>query len=1436
MKIKNNFVKQNPFHPNRGRCVALSLLLAGVCASLWFWLPKPENDLAGGAAGEQPGAAAPLAATATLPPGKAGMGVAVSPSTSAPAQQQQHQGQKQSLQALPQTEQQSLWTAFHAARRVVQPLTEYESSLPQNAGVRYFAANPGQKLNARFLDGAVRIESGRGGKWAATLSYAGGQTSPVAKGDRVEFEHPDGVTEWYVNRAEGIEHGFTVSNRPEQAGKTGELRVPVTLAGLSARAVVATDGNAPLQAVEFFDADCDAAVLRYDKLKVNDANGRELPARFAVTGSSVTILVADAGATYPVTIDPLITSQEAQFLPESDPDGATGDWFGYSVALSGDTALIGAYGEDTSAGSAAGSMHVFVNSGGVWRHQAKLTPNDPAAGDYFGFAVALEGNTALVGVHGDDNGAGTDAGSAYVFVRSGSAWSQSAKLLAGDAGAYDYFGYSVGLSGNTAIMGAYGDDTVAGTEAGSAYIFVKSGSVWTQQAKLTANDGGFADYFGYAVALEGEIALAGAYGDDTAAGSEAGSAYVFVRSGAVWSQQTKLTASDAATGDYFGSAVALEGNTVLVGAHGDDTAAGGNAGSAYVFVASGTNWSQQAKITANDGGLADYFGYAVALKGDTAVIGAYGDDTAAGTEAGSAYVYVRNGTNWSQQAKLTASDGATGDYFGFALALEGNTLLVGVHGDDTPAGGGNAGSAYVFVRSGTNWSQQAKLEAGDGASSDSFGYSVALEGNTALLGTPWDDTAAGFYRGTAYVFVRSGTVWNLQKKLTASDAASIGFFGTSVALSGETALVGAGNADNSYFLTGSAYVFIRSGTNWSQQAKLTANDGLDGDHFGNSVALSGNTALVGAYRAGVNDTGAAYVFVRSGTTWSQQTKLTVGDAAANDYFGSSVALEGDTALVGSYNDYTGFAYSGSAFVFVRSGTVWSQQAKLIPSDAAGGDRFGCSVALSGDTALVGAYWDNSPSSDAGSAYIFTRSGTTWSQQAKLTASDAANNDYFGYSVALSGNTALVGAYGDDTAAGSDAGSVYAFVRTGTAWSQAAKQSSSDAAFNDYFGYSVALSSDTALVGVRNDDTPTGYDTGSVYVFRLDFSPDLAVEETGNTLTNGVSIQYGTNEVGFVSVTKTFILRNFGGSNLVLSSFTPSGTSGAHYSFNTNGMTFSILPGSNTSFSVTYAPVSAGTHPHTLSITSNDPDQPVFTINLTGTGVDLDPGLVLYFPPPDVGGVGFGNVLVGTSSSRTLVISNTGPGILAISNLVASAGPVQYLQIDNSYTDTLVGAGGTTSVNFIYTPTNAGTHQLTMDLESNDLGGLEQFLLTGQAFFPEGDADGDGLNDFAELQLAPLGFHWQTNNASLVSILYSNAYTAGLFTQAELQGLAVNSPLLSRSVNGLFKLTIGVQKSTNLINFTLFPMTAPQTSINATGQLEFEFTSPDGAAFYRLEAK
>jgi hypothetical protein len=315
----------------------------------------------------------------------------------------------------------------------------------------------------------------------------------------------------------------------------------------------------------------------------------------------------------------------------------------------------------------------------------------------------------------------------------------------------------------------------------------------------------------------------------------------------------------------------------------------------------------------------------------------------------------------------------------------------------------------VFVRSGGIWSQQAILTPSDGSANDLFGQYLAISGSTVVVGVPAKNSNAG----VAYVFVRSGSIWSQQAELAASDGAAGDYFGWSVAISGSAMVVGA-IGKNSF--TGAAYVFVRSGSIWSQQAELTPSDGSFGESFGSSVTISSSTVVVGAIGKNLNN-GAAYVFVRSGSTWSQQAELTASDPTGTDYFGTSVAISGLTVLVSApYKDST----TGAAYVFVNSGGIWSQQAELTASDAAAGDYFGWSVSIFGSTAVLGS--PQKGPQHAGAAYVFVNSGGIWSQLTKVTPSDTSAKDHFGWSVSLYRSTAVIGAPGH----GSN-GTAYVFV-------------------------------------------------------------------------------------------------------------------------------------------------------------------------------------------------------------------------------------------------------------------------------------------------------------------------------------------------------------------------------------------------------------------------
>jgi len=381
---------------------------------------------------------------------------------------------------------------------------------------------------------------------------------------------------------------------------------------------------------------------------------------------------------------------------------------------------------------------------------------------------------------------------------------------------------------------------------------------------------------------------------------------------------------------------------------------------------------------------------------------------------------------WTQEAKLLADDAERGDTLGVCVGLSGSTAIVGAPGRDD--NGVTSGAAYIFRKSGSGWQQTAKLIPADNVEYDHIGAGVDVFGSKAILGA-YGDGDRGEMAGAAYIFEDNGSGWQEVAKLTASDGAAWDYFGQSVALSGSRAIVGSWRDDER---TGSAYVYEDTGVGWTQVAKLTASDGAAYDEFGQSVAIDGSRALVGAYHAdaGAQDTGAAYLFEDAGSGWQQVAKWTNSDAVAFDNFGRSVDLDGSTAIVGAYGDDDFGHLSGAAYIFRDTGSGWEEVAKLTASDGAAYDYFGKSVALSGSMAVIGAEGDDDNGEDSGSAYVFQDTGAGWVEIAKLLPADSKVDDYFawggyGAGVDISGSTVIVGNHSDDEN-GPAAGAAYIF--------------------------------------------------------------------------------------------------------------------------------------------------------------------------------------------------------------------------------------------------------------------------------------------------------------------------------------------------------------------------------------------------------------------------
>ena len=375
------------------------------------------------------------------------------------------------------------------------------------------------------------------------------------------------------------------------------------------------------------------------------------------------------------------------------------------------------------------------------------------------------------------------------------------------------------------------------------------------------------------------------------------------------------------------------------------------------------------KITASDASTSSFFGKSVAIFGDYAVVGAYIDDEQ-GTFAGKAYIFKRSDTSWTEEVILLPAEVTNGDEFGISVAIYGDYAIVGARWDDD--NGDNSGSAYIFKRSGTTWTQEVKLLASDGVAGDLFGHSVSIFGDYIVVGANGDDDN-GDASGSAYVFKRNDTTWTEEAKLLASDGLIFDDFGYSVSLYGDYAIVGAKGHDELGNGSGSAYMFMRSGTTWTEQVELLASDGTLFDYFGYSVSLSSDHALIGAEGESDNGSGAGavYLYNLTDSTLTGEVKLLASDGAAGDGFGSSVSISGDYILVGAWEDDDSANASGSAYLFNLSGTGWIEVDKFIAFDGAATNWFGESVSISGDYAIVGANGHSDNGGSSGAAYLYT---------------------------------------------------------------------------------------------------------------------------------------------------------------------------------------------------------------------------------------------------------------------------------------------------------------------------------------------------------------------------------------------------------------------------------------------------------------------------------
>lgn len=554
-------------------------------------------------------------------------------------------------------------------------------------------------------------------------------------GRRVERHFGPNLTEWYVNHDRGLEHGFTVAERPAGAGELVvelELTTALTpsLTG-DLRTLLLADSNG-------------AMLARYAGLVAFDADSADLDARFELNGDVLRIRIDDDNARYPLTIDPIV---QTGYIKASNTDAD--DLFGSSVAVYGNTLVVGALNEDGASG--------------------------------------LNGNQSSNGL--------SNAGAVYVFVFDGSTWAQEAYIKPTSRGVDDRFGTSVGIYENRLVVGSPGDDSAAALvggnsgdnsrmNSGAAWVFERSGSTWSQVAYLKGPDPDVSDDFGRSVAIDGEYIVVGADDEDSAvtgvngnsfnnSSSRSGAAFVYRRLVTGWSYDSYLKASNTGANDEFGKDVDISGDTIVVAAWREDSDANGSggdqsdnsatdAGAVYVFVNGVSGWTQQAYLKATNSDANDLFGASVAIDGDRLVVGAPFEDSAAtgvnGNQAdnslgsGAAYAYARSGTSWFAQAYLKPDAGDTSDLFGWDVAISSGLIAVGVLEEDGDGlltlgspfddSESDSGAVYLFTPIGLTWEPRAYLKASNTDAGDYFGDALALDDERLVVGAPFEDSSS----------------------------------------------------------------------------------------------------------------------------------------------------------------------------------------------------------------------------------------------------------------------------------------------------------------------------------------------------------------------------------------------------------------------------------------------------------------------------------------------------------------------------------------------------------------------------------------------------------------------------------------------------------------------------------------------------------------------
>lgn len=800
-----------------------------------------------------------------------------------------------------------------------------------------------------------------------------------------------------------------------------------------------------------------------------------------------------------VTASPIALGDcEPRLVQRSEhPAPLSSDLFGYSVATSGADTVIGVPGVDTPAGSFVGAAYVLQRSGSIGGAALPLVPLTPPDGeeqDFFGGAVAIDGNTIAIGARNGGYAPNPISGSVYIYTRTDGVWSLSQELNHPTAVS---IGNSVAMFGDWLVTGAPFESIDAG-QRGAVYVYRRTSGSWAFHQRLIAESPTNARDFGIAVALDDRRVLIGAGLGHAGATQGAGTAHVFVRDPDtnVWSFEDELFAADAAESDYFGGSVAIFGDRALIGAPFRPDSNSLPIGTAYAFVRSGSTWSQTQQFNGQATTFGPQFGKSVALSARHGVIGG---------QSGQVYPLDFAGGIFQQRALIEPTPTAGADAFGGSVALHGGTLAVGSFNEDSGSVA-QAGSAYLY-----ELAAAAPLEIpGTGMliNPDYYGQRVAADGDTVAIAGPAADTINGPQSGAVKVYRRVAGLWTLEATLVAQAAG--GGFGGALALDGDTLAISTGADVGGVPGAGAVEVFTRSGGAWTFRTRLfdptpTANSG-----FGSGVALDGDTLAIGNRFDTPELDGALFVFRGGDDSWTLEDMLDPGSNGcfANGGYGSVIALRGDLLLAGAPSidfdpDGNGPDFCrgpfGALYSFHRTGTTWTKTGELRGS--AERESLGVAVAIGDDFVVYSSSDAGQPFPHRGRVYVAPRTANSFDaiNAVELDPRDLDSRSGYGNVLAASGERIAVGVWFDAFGSMSGIGSAHVFERLGGAWRHVAKLSHPAPAASDTFGLSVDISGTLVIAGAPARFAG-GPDQGSSYIFEIQRGRPTILTQPASQLT------------------------------------------------------------------------------------------------------------------------------------------------------------------------------------------------------------------------------------------------------------------------------------------------------------------------------------------------